>query len=83
MLPNAGIPDSRGACCESIIDSKVSRVVTSWNNRRQQHAAEINALAAAILADGSESNDEDDDDKFLVSNDWRTHWMKYEVMDEN
>jgi hypothetical protein len=42
--------NNRGACYGGIIDSKESKVVTTWNNCRQQQAAEINALAASILA---------------------------------
>ncbi len=55
--------NNRGACYGGINDSKVSKVVTTWNNRRQHQAAGIHALAASILAEGSESDDKDDDDE--------------------
>ena len=63
--------NNRGACYKGIIDSKVSILVTTWSNHRQQ-AAEINSLAASILDEGSESNDKDDDEEFLDSNEQRT-----------
>jgi hypothetical protein len=65
--------NNRGACYGCLIDSKVSKVVTTWNNRRQQQAAEINALVSSILAEDSESDDKDDvDEEFPDLNEQRT-----------
>ncbi len=50
----------------------MSKVVTTWDNRTQQQAAEINALAASILAESSESDDEDDDKELPDSNEQTT-----------
>ncbi len=63
--------NNRGVCYGGIIDSKVTKVVTTWNNREQQ-ATEINALAASMLAEGSERDDKDDDEEFPDSNEQRT-----------
>jgi hypothetical protein len=38
----------------------------------EQQATEINALAASMLAEGSERDDEDDDEEFPDSNERRT-----------
>jgi hypothetical protein len=64
MHPNVGIPATTVVPVMEVckIDSKVSKVVTTWNNRRQQ-AADIKTLAASTLADGSESNDEEENEQ--------------------
>ncbi len=52
---------NRGACYASIIDTKVTKVVSAWNERTR--TASMHDLASSILAGGGSGSDAEDDDE--------------------
>ncbi len=52
--------NNRGVCYASIIDTKMTTVVTNLNEP-QHPQAHIHALASSILASGSNSDKDDDE----------------------